>query len=181
MAEARGRGHEATVVVRDPAKYDGSAVAGDVTDAAAVAELVRGHDVVVHAAADLAVPAGEFFPAAATALISAFGGRLVAVGLASVLPTADGVPLMDTPGYPDEYRDFYLGHAAGTQTLAESAADWVMISPAGDFDHTGASTGHYRRTAADAAAKITYADFALAVLDEIETPTTAREHYGVSA
>ncbi|MFF3678925.1 hypothetical protein ACFYYS_33770 [Streptomyces sp. NPDC002120] len=43
--------------------------------------------------------------------------RLVAVGLASVLPTASGAPLMDTPGYPQEWREFYAGHVAGTDAL----------------------------------------------------------------
>ncbi|WP_219510136.1 NAD(P)H-binding protein, partial [Nonomuraea ceibae] len=43
VAEARGRGHQVTAVVRDPSRYTGPAddgvrvAAGDVTDAAAVA------------------------------------------------------------------------------------------------------------------------------------------------
>ncbi|GAA3217009.1 NAD(P)-dependent oxidoreductase [Actinocorallia longicatena] len=185
VAEAVGRGHEVTAVVRDPGKAEGvggEVVAGDVTDAPVVAGLVGGQDVVVHAAADLGVPAGEFFPAAARALTAGLGGaRLVAIGLASVLETADGTMLMDTPGYPNEYRAFYLGHAAGTEVLKESGADWVVISPSGDFDHTGESGGTYRRAAADAEARITYPDFAVAVLDEIEKPGVRAEHFGVSA
>ncbi|MEV1129335.1 NAD(P)H-binding protein [Agromyces sp. NPDC049794] len=179
-AEAARRGHEVTSVVRDPRRIEG-AVEGSVTDVKVVAELTAGQDVVVNAAADMSVPAGEFFPAAARALLGGLGGaRLVGVGLASVLATADGTLLMDTPGYPNEYRAFYLGHAAGMEVLKESDANWVVISPAGDFDHTGESAGRYERTDADAGARITYADFALAVLDEIEKPSVQRTHFGVS-
>jgi uncharacterized protein len=90
---------------------------------------------------------------------------------------------MDTPGYPQEYRSFYLGHAAGVDVLREAATglDWVVLSPAGDFDHDGARTGRYRTAAADAASRVSYADFAVALLDEIDTPRHHRTHVGVEA
>ncbi|MEU1840000.1 NAD(P)-dependent oxidoreductase [Micromonospora chersina] len=189
---ARDRGHEVTAVVRDPARHPDLAAdsgvrvtAGDVTDADRVAGLLAGHDAAVHAAADLAAPPAVFFPAAARAALTgsrrAGVGRLVVVGLASALTTADGVPLMDTPGYPQEYRDFYLGHAAGTEVLRREGADvdWLVLSPAGDFDHGGAAAGRYRFAPARAASRITYADLALAVLDEIERPAHRRVHLGV--
>lgn len=186
------RGHQVTAVVRDPARHPGLAgdgpvrvVAGDVTDADRVAELAAGYDAAVQAAADLSAAPEVFFPAAARALLAgserAGVGRLLVVGLASVLPTAAGVPLMDTPGYPQEYRGFYLGHAAGTEVLRRegSAVDWLVLSPAGDFDHGGTATGRYRFAPARAASRITYADLAVALLDEIETPRHRRTHLGV--
>ena len=88
---------------------------------------------------------------------------------------------MDTPGYPQEYRSFYLGHAAGTDVLRAAATglDWLVVSPAGDFDHGGARTGRYRTAPADAASRISYADFAIALLDEIDAPRHHRTHLGV--
>jgi putative NADH-flavin reductase len=171
VVEARRRGHEVTPVVR--AALAG-AVVGDVREPAA---LVRGQDAVVHAAADLTAPG--FFAEAAEALVRAGAPRLVAVGLASVLPTASGVLLMDTPGYPQEYRDFYLSHAAGVEVLRASELDWVMLSPAGDFDHGGPRRGGYRVAAADAASRISYADFVIAVVDEIERPRHREIHLGL--
>jgi putative NADH-flavin reductase len=172
VEEARRRGHEVTAVLRGQ---------GDVTDADAVAALAQGHDVAVNAAADLR--SGTFFADAAGALLDGLAragvGRLVSVGLASVLDTASGVPLMDTPGYPQEYRAFYLAHAAGTEVLRGSTFDWVVISPAGDFDHEAPSTGAYRTAPADAASRIAQPDFARALLDEIETPKHHRIHLGV--
>ncbi|MFG1798622.1 NAD(P)-dependent oxidoreductase [Micromonospora carbonacea] len=192
LAEARARGHEVTAVVRDPARHPALAAdpgvrvaTGDVTDAGQVAELAAGHDAAVHAAVDLGVPADVFFPAAARALAAGLGragvGRLVVVGLAAVLPTAAGTPLLDTPGFPPEFRSFCLGHGAGTDELrrAGDAPDWLVLSPAGDFDHTGQPAGGYRFATADGASRITYPDLALALLDEIEAPRHHRLHLGV--
>jgi putative NADH-flavin reductase len=182
VEEARRRGHRVTAVVRDPARHPDmdtegvTVVAGDVTDAASVTRLADGHDAAVGAVYDPTVPAGEFYPAAARALLDAGTPRLVIVGLASVLPTAAGPLLMDTPGYPNAYRDLYLGHAAGVEALRTGEGDWLVLSPSGDFDHAGGRTGRYRLAPADAADRISYADLAVAVLDEIDTP----KHVGVT-
>jgi putative NADH-flavin reductase len=78
---------------------------------------------------------------------------------------------MDEPDYPNDYRSFYLGHAAGLEVLRSTDLDWTYVAPAGDFDHDGARRGRYRLADhGDRASRITYADFAIALLDEIETP-----------
>ncbi|WP_214405548.1 NAD(P)-dependent oxidoreductase [Pseudonocardia lacus] len=191
LDEAHRRGHGVTAVVRDPARHPDlpaeTVVAADVTDADAIARLAAGHDAAVAAAADLSADPAAFFPAAAGALVDGLGRagvrRLVHVGLASVLPTPDGPLLMDTPGYPREFRAFLLGHAAGNDVLvgAGPALDWVVLSPAGDFDHSGARTGRYAEATADAGSRVTYPDFAIAVLDQIEQPTRHRTHIGIGA
>ncbi|MCZ2524112.1 NAD(P)-dependent oxidoreductase [Streptomyces sp. HB2AG] len=179
VAEARRRGHDVTAARRAD---------GDVTDPAAVARLAAGHDAAIVAVYEPGARPGEFFPAAARALaegLTAAGvERLVSVGLASVLPTASGDLLMDTPGYPQEWREFYVGHAAGTEALraaAPQALDWVVLSPAGDFDREGEPSGGYAVAPAAADSLITPGDFARALLDEAETPTLHRTHAGVSA
>jgi len=178
VAEARQRGHEVTAVGRTN---------GEVTDPAVVARLAAGHDTAIVAVYDPGVRPGEFFPAVARALVEGLSAagvqRLVSVGLASVLPTASGDLLMDTPGYPQEWREFYLGHGAGTEALcaaAPEALDWVVLSPAGDFDHEGEPSGGYTRTPAAADSRITPRDFARALLDEAEVPTLHRTHAGVA-
>lgn len=179
VAEACRRGHQVTAVVRDPAGHAGltgaRVVPGDVTDDMSVEQVAAGHDAAVSAAVDLTVPPHEFFTtsarALATGLAKAGVRRLVVVGLASITPGASGAPLMDEPGYPNEYRFFYLGHAAGLDELRASDLDWAYVAPAGDFDHDGTRTGRYRLAEhGDAASRITYADFAIALLDEIEAP-----------
>jgi hypothetical protein len=191
VGEALHRGHRVTAVVRDAAEYrelEGAGVRlldGDVTDADAVAWLAAGHDAAIMSAYDAGARPEVFFPAAAHALLDGLTragvGRLVAVGLAAALKTADGTPLMDTPGFPREHRSFCLGHAAGTAVLRASATglDWLVVSPAGDFDHAGAGTGRYSTADADLSGRITCGDFAVALLDEIDTPRHHRTHIGV--
>jgi putative NADH-flavin reductase len=191
VAEARRRGHEVTAVVRDPAEHGGLAadgvrlVAGDVTDAGSVAGAAQGHDAAISAVYAAGAEPDVFFTGAARALLDglprAGAGRLVAVGLASILSTASGVLLMDTAGYPQEYRAFYLGHAAGNDVLsaATTSLDWLVLSPAGDFDHGGVRTGRYRAAPAEASSRVSYADFAIALIDEIDSPEHHRTHLGI--
>ncbi|WP_037861182.1 NAD(P)-dependent oxidoreductase [Streptomyces sp. NRRL S-340] len=179
VAEARRRGHEVTEAGRAD---------GQVTDAATVARLAEGHDAAIVAVYDPGVPADEFFPSVARALAvglpAAAVKRLVSVGLASVLPTETGDLLMDVPGYPQEWREFYVGHGAGTEELraaAPEALDWVVMSPAGDFDDEGGPSSGYVLAPAAADSRITPADFARALLDQVDAPTLHRTHVGVSA
>ncbi|MEV7525093.1 NAD(P)H-binding protein [Streptomyces sp. NPDC091371] len=180
VAEARARGHHVTEAGR---------AEGDVTSAADVARLAAGHDAAVVSVYDMQAAPGVFFPAVARALAAGLPeagvGRLVGVGLASVLPTESGVALMDTAGYPQEWREFYVGHGAGTEALraaAPGALDWAVLSPAGDFDADGdadGGPGGHAFAPADAASRITHAGFARAVVDEATAPTLHAVHAGV--
>ena len=146
VAEARERGHDVLGVARTA---EGGLIAGDVTDAGRIAGLAAGYDAVIAGVYDGGSDPGEFFPAAARALVEGLEkagvSRLVWVGLASILPTADGTLLMDSPGYPTEYRSFFLAHQAALDLFAGSPLDWVSIAPAGDFNHADPSRkGSYR-------------------------------------
>ncbi|KAB2340605.1 NAD(P)-dependent oxidoreductase [Actinomadura rudentiformis] len=191
VAEARRRGHQVTAVVRDPSRYGGLAdggvriTAGDVTDVADVAALAAGHDAAINTAA--VIDSETFFTSAAHALIKGLQqagvDRLVTVGLASLLPGPDGIRLLDMPDFPAEFRPFCLAHAAGLEALGVEGGtlDWVYVSPVGDFDHEGDRTGHYEiREHGDMTARISYADFALVLLDEAETPRHHRSHLAVT-
>jgi uncharacterized protein len=195
VAEARRRGHEVTAVVRDPARYNGLAgdgvrvAAGDVTSTADVAALAASHDAAINTAAvyGAGTDPGAFFTSSAHALVQGLRqagvDRLVATGLSVLLPGPGGTRLMDTPGFPAEARPFCLAHAAGLEFLRRDGGtlDWVYVSPAGDFDHEGERTGRYdRREHGDLAARISYADFALVLLDEAETPRHHRSHLAVT-
>ncbi|WP_214110472.1 NAD(P)-dependent oxidoreductase [Acrocarpospora catenulata] len=191
VQEARRRGHEVTAAVRNPANHADLATEGvhvttaDVTDPASIAALAPGHTAAVSTVYDPATGPETFFANTAQALIEALPKagvpRLLVVGLASILPTESGELLMDTPDYPQEYRTFYLGHAAGTTTLhtATPSLDWLVLSPSGDFAYNAPRTGTYRVAPAAADSRISHPDFAIAVLDEIDTPTHHHTHIGV--
>ena len=183
VAEARERGHDVLGVARTA---EGGLIAGDVTDAGRIAGLAAGYDAVIAGVYDGGSDPGEFFPAAARALVEGLEkagvSRLVWVGLASILPTADGTLLMDSPGYPTEYRSFFLAHQAALDLFAGSPLDWVSIAPAGDFNHADPSRkGSYRVAPADAQDLISYADLAIALVDEVDHPEHHREGIGVVA
>lgn len=192
VGEARRRGLRVAAVVRDPGRYEGPAdegvdvLAGDVTDPASVAKLAAGHDAAIHAAAVYGegTDPDAFFPAAARALADGLAAagvrRLVAIGLSTLLPGADGVRLVDSEAFPPEYRPFSLAHGAGLDVLRTRALDWVSLAPAGDFDHEGPRTGRYAfRPHGDPAARISHADFAIALLDEIAVPEGSTAHHRV--
>jgi len=183
VAEAQERGHDVLGVARTA---EGGLIAGDVTDAGRIAGLAAGYDAVIAGVYDGGSDPGEFFPAAARALVEGLEkagvSRLVWVGLASILPTADGTLLMDSPGYPTEYRSFFLAHQAALDLFAGSPLDWVSIAPAGDFNHADPSRkGSYRVAPADAQDLISYADLAIALVDEVDHPEHHREAIGVVA
>lgn len=188
VREAQARGHEVTAVVRDPSRYATMAgervtvAAGDVTDRAGVAALADGHDAAIGAVYDAAADPEGFYVAAAEALSRADVGRLLVVTLSTLLEVAPGVRMFDAPEFPAEYRPFCLGHAAGVDVLraAPPPVDWLAISPAGDFQHGGVRTGRYRTSGLDMDSRISYADFAIVLLDEVETPKHHRTHVAVA-
>ncbi len=189
VAEAAARGHQVTAVVRDPANHpdlsrDGVAVvAGDVTQADSVASVAAGHDAAVNAAGRLDVPAEEFYLAATHALLTelprAGVDRLIAVGIGTTLEVAPGVRVLDTPDFPADARAFSLGHAAELDALraAETELDWLVVAPPPALlDAEAPRTGRYRigdervLPSEPDAPPFPYADVAVAVIDEIETP-----------
>ncbi|MFF7979279.1 NAD(P)-dependent oxidoreductase [Streptomyces sp. NPDC007901] len=202
-AEARGRGHEVTAVVRDPARYPGLATAGvtvvrgDVTDAESVARVAGGRCAAVHTVSPFSGPEQgfdsldpTFFVKAADALLDglavAGAKRLVAVGLGANLLGADGRPVMDDPAvFPAEIRPFALAHTAGLARLRERGdgpVDWVMLTPAGFLEHGGERTGRYRvggERVPGGEPWLSYADLAVAVIDEIDRPVRHRERVSV--
>lgn len=209
-AEARRRGYAVTAVVRDPGRYpdlgtDGvDVVRGDVTDPGSVHAVVGGQVAAVHAVSPFSGPEQgfaaldpEFFVKAADALLVGLAEagvrRLVAVGLFANLLGADGRPVMDDPEvFPSEIRPFASAHTAGLRRLRESGdslVDWVMLTPGGGLEQGAPRTGRYRfggdrvpDGAGGAAPEVlSYADLAVAVVDEIETPTRHRTRVSVAA
>ncbi|MFJ7961287.1 NAD(P)-dependent oxidoreductase [Streptomyces sp. NPDC096319] len=196
VAEAVARGHRVTAVVRDPAAYrdlEGAGVTlvrGDATDAASVGALAAGHDAAVNAAVRLDVPSVDFFTAAAKAMVAGLTeagvGRLLTLGIATTLETAPGVRIMDAPDFPEQYRTFSQGHVAEFELLTAEAGpglDWLMVVPGLDLNAEAERTGGYRTAVGrviEGPGRISHADLALALLDEIDHPRHSRVQLAVS-
>ncbi|MFD8594849.1 NAD(P)-dependent oxidoreductase [Kitasatospora sp. NPDC059646] len=185
VAEAVRRGHRVTAVVRAPDKYPElagrsgvTAVRGDATDPDAVARAAAGHDAAVNASVRLDVPSEAYFTAAARALTEGLRragvGRLLVLGIATTLETAPGVRLMDDPAFPEQYRTFSQGHVAEFELLTAEAGelDWLMVVPPMDLTPDAPATGGYVSAvgAVTGTGRISHADLAVALLDEIDTP-----------
>src|SRR5690242_4826798 len=187
--EALSRGHEVTGVVRDPAAVDAPdprvrLVKGDATKAGDVARVVKGADAVVSAISPRPNPRGLPAPslaANARALVAGLraGGvkRVLYVGGASSLEVAPGQALADQPGFPEAHKaEAREGREALAVWRTEAEGfDWTYLSPAAEIA-PGERTGKYRTTGdqllLDSAGKsvISFEDYAVAVLDELERP-----------
>ncbi|GAB3158868.1 hypothetical protein GCM10027290_62840 [Micromonospora sonneratiae] len=111
--------------------------------------------------------------------------RLVLIGLFANLVDEQGRMVLDDPeAFPSQLRPFALAHTAGLERLraADTTADWLMLTPPALLDVTGPRTGRYRvggETLVPGADRLSYADLAVAVIDEIETPRHHRTRVSV--
>ncbi len=65
---------------------------------------------------------------------------------------------------------------------AQGGLDWVVLSPAGDFDRVSEPSGGYAHAVGDLADRVTYADFARVVVDAADwSVDTSRTHVGITA
>lgn len=182
VKELAARGHAVVGIARNPAKIptiDGvEAVAGDASDPAALAPLIRGSDAVISAL---------HFDVTAEALLAAVReagvGRLLVTGGAASLEVSPGLRLIDTPEFPEEWKPFASGGIRFLDEIrAETVIDWTFFSPA-PLLFEGPRLGHYRAggdaPVADAAgeSKISYADFAIAMVDELEQHRHSRARF----
>ena len=109
------------------------------------------------------------------------------VGGASSLEVAPGQALADQPDFPEIYK---AEAREGREALAvwrneADGLDWTYLSPAVEIG-PGQRTGKYRTTEdavlRDAAGKsfISFDDYAVAVLDELEHPGHVGRRFGVA-
>lgn len=199
VAEALSRGHEVVGVVRDPSAVQSpdkrvALVKGDATNADDVAKDARGADAVVSAISPRPNARGLPAPSLAAnsrALIKGLRDagvkRVLYVGGASSLEVAPGKALADLPDFPEAYRE---EAREGREALAiwrkeAKALDWTYLSPAAEIG-PGKRTGKYRTTddklLTDDKGKshITFEDYAVAVLDELERPKHIARRFGVA-
>jgi len=185
LAELLARGHRVTAIARDPASLtarDGLTVkAGDVNDAAALAALLPGYDAVISSTRFQSTDPRALL----TALETAGVPRLLMVGGAGSLEVAPGVALIDTPQFPAAYKaEASAGRDALNVLKGEAALDWTFLSPSALFA-PGERTGNFRLGTdgllVDGAGNshISMEDYAIALVDELETPRHSRRRFTV--
>ena len=191
LEEAKVRGHEVTAIVRNAAKVNAQDV--KILEKSIfnlTSDDVLQFDVVVNA---FGAPLGEeqAHVDAGHALIEALKGtdtRAIVVGGAGSLfvDEAKTIRVIDTPDFPDMFKPTANGQGRNLKELQETSdVKWTFVSPAGHFDPEGKRTGSYQLGKdnlilnAKGDSYISYADYAIAVVDEIENPKHVNERFTV--
>ncbi|HCE41391.1 MAG: 3-beta hydroxysteroid dehydrogenase [Alcanivorax sp.] len=184
LKELSDRGHKVTAIARDTdriATLPGvTPTRGDANDRAALAALLKGHDAVISSV--------HFTVSKVETLVGAVRDagvkRYLVVGGAGSLEVAPGQKLIDQPDFPEAYRaeaaagGEFLDYLQGVDDL-----DWTFLSPSAEFV-PGERTGQFRLgqdslLTHDGGSSISFEDFAIALVDELEAPRHVRQRFTV--
>ncbi|MGW7977105.1 NAD(P)-dependent oxidoreductase [Staphylococcus xylosus] len=191
LEEAIERGHDVTAIVRNASKLANNNInilEKEVTEI--TSEDLEKLDVVVNA---FGAPLGEedAHVIAGRSLIEALKGtdtRIIVVGGAGSLYVDEQqtIKLIDTPEFPEIFLPTAKGQGKNLQDLKDSKGiTWTFLSPSADFNAEGIRTGSYQSgkdnllVNSKGNSYISYADFAIAILDEIENPQHKNERFTV--
>ena len=179
VKEAAERGFDVTAVVREENKTDAQTVLKkDLFDL--TSDDLKGFDAVVDA---FGAWAEEMLPQHSTSLkhlcdiLSGSDKRLLVVGGAGSLyiNPEHTMQVMDTPDFPDMFKPLAKAQGKALDELrTRNDVKWTFISPAGDFQADGERTGKYILAGEELTLNsrgesiISYADYAIAMVDEIE-------------
>jgi Putative NADH-flavin reductase len=195
LKEALDRGHEVTAIARDPEKlpphpklYPQKA---DIYNADEVARLVAGQDVVISAFSpgktdpDIREKHVQGIKSIITAMKRTGVGRLLVVGGAGSLEAKAGLRVIDTPDFPEPWKETARATADVLELLrGEHEIQWTYLSPAAMLQ-PGARTGIFRlgtdQLLVDAKGQshISTQDYAVAMIEEAEKPKHLRQRFTV--
>lgn len=182
--ELAQRGHQVTAISRHPKNtlsiQNVSTITGDASDEAGMAHVVTGHDA--------AVSAVNFKDSEPTKLISAVRlvkvPRYLAVGGAGSHEVSTGLLLSNSPHFPGPAKEEAGRGILFLESLRQTTdIDWTFLSPSANF-FEGPRTGKFRLgedhlLSNENGSAISFADYAIAVADEIETPRHSHRRFTV--
>lgn len=184
LRELSSRGHRITAIARHPEKIASipgvTAKKGDLHDPKALAEMLKGHDAVISSVFYTASDPKPLIEAVRASGVK----RYLVVGGAGSLEAAPGKRLLDSPDFPPEYK---AEATKGAEFLAflktVQDLDWAFLSPSALFI-PGERTGKFRigtdqLLVGPKGSAISYEDFAVAMVDEIEKPAHHRQRFTV--
>jgi putative NADH-flavin reductase len=178
------RGHTVTAIVRNPDKVPAdprvTPAKGDVFDSAHLASLLKGHDAVVSSVHFTASDPRKLIEAVRASGVR----RYLVVGGAGSLEVAPAKKLIDTPEFPAAHKTEAGAGGAFLDILRqENELAWTFLSPSALF-FEGERTGKFRvggdqLLTHEKGSSISFADYAIAMVDEIEKPQHVRQRFTV--
>lgn len=186
LKELSDRGHTVTGIARNPEKIAAlpgvTTAKADVFDQDGLAQVLRGHDAVISAVHFTASDAQRLIAAVRASGVK----RYIVVGGAGSLEVAPGQRLLDQPDFPEAYKAEASKGAEFLELLRSTAQDleWTFISPSAMFV-PGARTGTFRLgkdqllSTPQGDSRISFEDYAIALVDELERPAHVRERFTV--
>lgn len=197
LNELLARGYKVEALVRNPEKItvenpNLTVKKVDVADEKELAEDLKGYDTVISAYnpgwtnSNIYSETLQNYPRIVEAAKEAGVKRLLIVGGAGTLFCAPGLRVVDSGVIPAEIMDGVksLGKFYLEILTKENRIDWVFFSPAGAFVD-GARTGEYRLGKDDlivddkGKSTISAADYAKAMVDELEVPAHHKERFTI--
>lgn len=184
LKELSDRGHHVTAIARSPEKIatlpNVVAKKGDVFDQTGLSKLLAGHDAVISSV--------HFTASDPVTLIEAVRAsdvpRYLVVGGAGSLEIAPGQRVVDLPDFPAAYKAEATKGAEFLDLLKqETQLDWTFLSPSAEFV-PGERTGKFRigkdnLLSNEDGSRISFEDYAIALVDEIEKPQHSRQRFTV--
>jgi putative NADH-flavin reductase len=189
LQELSRRGHTVTAAARNVSSLAGvvDAKQDDLSNVDQTAATIAGADVVVSAYApppddtDQLVGVTERLIAA---VAKAGAGRLIVVGGAGSLEVAPGVTLLASGHLPAAWVPIATSHDKALGRLQASQINWTCFSPAASFE-PGERTGNFRLGTNGLIAnekgesRVSMEDYAIALVDELETPKHERGRFTI--
>ncbi|MDF2374390.1 MAG: NAD(P)-dependent oxidoreductase [Rhizobiaceae bacterium] len=182
LNELVNRGHQVTGIVRHPEnvpKLVGVTAIGTDRSREFLAGAIKGHDAVVSSVRFIELESEVIVAAVKDSGVK----RYVVVGGAGSLLHADGTE--EIQSFPEPFKPNLLKGTELLELLKKSGAlDWTFISPSRLF-RPGERTGAFRYGKdhllidEEGNSKISFEDFALALVDELEQPKYVRQRFTV--
>lgn len=178
------RGHRVTAIARRATKIKQAAgvtpLVVDIADTLKLSDALRGHDAAISSVHFTASDPDKLIAAVKAAEVR----RYLVVGGAGSLEVAPGKLLVDTPDFPAQYRDEAMGGVTFLEKLRRTdALDWTFVSPSALF-MPGERTGKFRLAtdqllSDENGSRISFEDYAIAFVDELEQPRHIRQRFTV--
>jgi len=197
LKESLKRGHSVTAIVRHPEKItlndpNLQIIQGDVLSEQSITDVIKGVDVVISAYnpgwtnPNISQETTAAYQSIISGVKKAKIPRLLIVGGAGSLYVAPEKRVMDTGVIPESYLPAVESLANVLYDLQknEKELDWAYFSPAGNIE-PGERTGKFRlgkdqlMVDKDGKSNISVEDYAVAMLDEVDSPVHHRERFTI--